>query len=419
MRVRFVRATVADPAVRRRRSPTTQHRPVFAASTRVGRRADRHVRAPARRSTFARRASTTGSPRALRVTPRIVHRGAARRAHGSTGASAMRLGRRHRPARGGGLVDLPHDIDASQRGEPAGDAARHERRQRSSPRSPGPAALGRRPARFLHLDLTLARDRLQAALLRLGRSATSGRSCGRCCSSASSTSSSREIVGVGDGVEHYPRRAARWHRALHFFTRGDRRRRRARSSTARTSCARSRSRAWSIPLVGRAHRALQPGAEPRRRLVFLLALNGVAPRWTWLGSSRSIVLLGVLAPASAMLLSALYVRFRDIKPIWEVILQALFYATPILYPIDARAGEVRALRPRDDGQPARGAHPGDAPPAAREATRRRRPPRSAARCYLLIPAAILVIVTILGFVVFERTAPHAAEELGSGRRPRP
>ena len=35
-----------------------------------------------------------------------------------------------------------------------------------------------------------------------------------------------------------------------------------------------------------------------------------------------------------MLLSALYVRFRDIKPIWEVVLQLLFYATPVIYAIE-------------------------------------------------------------------------------------
>ncbi len=32
-------------------------------------------------------------------------------------------------------------------------------------------------------------------------------------------------------------------------------------------------------------------------------------------------------------MSALYVRFRDVEPIWEVLLQVLFYASPIIYPI--------------------------------------------------------------------------------------
>jgi ABC-2 type transport system permease protein len=32
-----------------------------------------------------------------------------------------------------------------------------------------------------------------------------------------------------------------------------------------------------------------------------------------------------------MLLSALFVRYRDVKPIWEVLVAILFYASPIMY----------------------------------------------------------------------------------------
>lgn len=46
-----------------------------------------------------------------------------------------------------------------------------------------------------------------------------------------------------------------------------------------------------------------------------------------------IVELFIFALAIAFILSALYVRFRDINYIWELVLQAGFYATPILYPI--------------------------------------------------------------------------------------
>lgn len=46
-----------------------------------------------------------------------------------------------------------------------------------------------------------------------------------------------------------------------------------------------------------------------------------------------IVELFIFALSIAFILSALYVRFRDINYIWEVVLQAGFYATPILYPI--------------------------------------------------------------------------------------
>ncbi len=37
--------------------------------------------------------------------------------------------------------------------------------------------------------------------------------------------------------------------------------------------------------------------------------------------------------AGAFLLSAIFVRFRDMSHIWEVVLQGAFYATPILYPL--------------------------------------------------------------------------------------
>ena len=34
-----------------------------------------------------------------------------------------------------------------------------------------------------------------------------------------------------------------------------------------------------------------------------------------------------------MMLSALWVRYRDVDPIWTVALQGLFYASPIIYTI--------------------------------------------------------------------------------------
>jgi len=43
--------------------------------------------------------------------------------------------------------------------------------------------------------------------------------------------------------------------------------------------------------------------------------------------------LFVFSLALSFLFSALYVKFRDVSYIWEVLLQAAFYATPILYPL--------------------------------------------------------------------------------------
>jgi ABC-2 type transport system permease protein len=68
-------------------------------------------------------------------------------------------------------------------------------------------------------------------------------------------------------------------------------------------------------------------------LVFLIAF-GVDPVWTWLLFPFVILALFVISAAVSMSLSMLYVRFRDVAIIWTVAAQMLFYATPILYPID-------------------------------------------------------------------------------------
>ena len=51
------------------------------------------------------------------------------------------------------------------------------------------------------------------------------------------------------------------------------------------------------------------------------------------------MLLFVFTVGVSMILSVLFVPARDVKPIWEVISQALFYFTPVLYPISLVAEE--------------------------------------------------------------------------------
>ncbi len=71
---------------------------------------------------------------------------------------------------------------------------------------------------------------------------------------------------------------------------------------------------------------------------FILAW-GVDPAWTWLLFPLPLVLLFAIASGVAMMLSALYVRFRDVAIIWAVLAQTLFYATPILYPLGKKGLE--------------------------------------------------------------------------------
>lgn len=78
--------------------------------------------------------------------------------------------------------------------------------------------------------------------------------------------------------------------------------------------------------------------------VFML-LDGVDFGWSALLFPLSILLLYIFALALAFLLAAVYVKYRDIAPVWEIITQALFYGTPIIYPLQmVMAGSVFAAK---------------------------------------------------------------------------
>jgi ABC-2 type transport system permease protein len=145
-------------------------------------------------------------------------------------------------------------------------------------------------------------------------------------------------------------------------------------------------------------------------VILVLALaSGVTPHWTWFEVPVLLVALALLTLGFAMLLSALFVRFRDVKPIWEVTLQILFYASPIIYAIETidtadwvtkaimlnpLATIIQQFRYAviDPDAPAAATVLGDA-------------------WLLAIPASIAVGVFVLGFWVFNREAPRIAEEL--------
>jgi ABC-2 type transport system permease protein len=68
-------------------------------------------------------------------------------------------------------------------------------------------------------------------------------------------------------------------------------------------------------------------------LIFVLAF-GVTPMWTWLLFPLVLALLVTFTVAVSMLVASLYPRFRDLSIIWTVMSTVLFYATPVLYPVD-------------------------------------------------------------------------------------
>ena len=121
--------------------------------------------------------------------------------------------------------------------------------------------------------------------------------------------------------------------------------------------------------------------------------NGVYPSWGWLELPLLIGLLVALATGAGMLLSVLFVRYRDMKPIWEVGSQILFYASPVLY--------VATMVP--DGWTARctcatRSRPSSPRCATRSWTPRRRSVSAmmGGHATLLIPVAIVLGVFALG-----------------------
>jgi ABC-2 type transport system permease protein len=145
-------------------------------------------------------------------------------------------------------------------------------------------------------------------------------------------------------------------------------------------------------------------------VAIFVAASGASPRWSWLLLPIPLVLLLVLGAGLAMLLSAMYVPFRDVRPIWDIVQQALFYATPILYPIEKVAERSDTLAKVVMCNPLavtiqefRHLLLGPSVPSAAKAI--------GGVEWLLVPGGILLGLTGLGFLVFNRMAPHAAERL--------
>jgi ABC-2 type transport system permease protein len=161
-----------------------------------------------------------------------------------------------------------------------------------------------------------------------------------------------------------------------------------------------------IPMAVALQALFNLGATLVAVVIFAVA-SGVYPDWGWLWLPVLEVILLVFAVGIGMLLSALFVRFRDIQPIWDVFGQMLFYASPVLYvttmvperfqhayvanPIAAVLAQLRHAV-IDPGAPSAAAAIGGAP-------------------RLLIPAAIVLATFVLGWWVFNREAPRIAENL--------
>lgn len=79
-------------------------------------------------------------------------------------------------------------------------------------------------------------------------------------------------------------------------------------------------------------------------IIIFALINGVTPSLSWLLIIFPILGLYLLSLGIAFLLGSINVKYRDITSIWDVCVQALFYAVPIIYPISmvAASSELAA-----------------------------------------------------------------------------
>jgi ABC-2 type transport system permease protein len=141
-------------------------------------------------------------------------------------------------------------------------------------------------------------------------------------------------------------------------------------------------------------------------LAFLLAF-GVTPMWTWLGFPLILAALIGLTAAVSLIVSALFPRFRDMAIIWTVASTVLFYASPVLYPIDRVPSAMRDILMLNPLTPllelARVWIIDPTAPTPAEV--------AGGAAGLIAPIAIYVVLCVLGLRIFTREAPRIAEEL--------
>lgn len=68
-------------------------------------------------------------------------------------------------------------------------------------------------------------------------------------------------------------------------------------------------------------------------IAIFVIVNQVELTWNVLWLPLILFEIYIFALGVSLFLAAAYVKFRDVSYIWEVILQAAFYLTPILYPL--------------------------------------------------------------------------------------
>jgi ABC-2 type transport system permease protein len=214
-----------------------------------------------------------------------------------------------------------------------------------------------------------------------------------------------EVIRFGEGVQHYPVYLLSSIVLFTFFAEATARG--VNSLIERENLLRKiRFPRLVIPLSVSLHALFNLGLNLVAVFVFIFAA-GINPTIDWLELPVLIALLVICATGITMLLSALYVRYRDIQPIWEVASQILFYGSPVLYVVGFMPPSIQEIAMCNPIAVVltqyRHAVIDQTAPTAADAI--------GGWALLGIPLAIVAAVFALGWWVFAREAPKIAENL--------
>jgi ABC-2 type transport system permease protein len=139
-----------------------------------------------------------------------------------------------------------------------------------------------------------------------------------------------------------------------------------------------------------------------------ILIFGIDPMWTWFLLPVIVLAMIVITTGSALLFAGLFVRFRDVGQVWPALSQVIFYASPVIWPLEVLPKHVLWIAQTFN-------------PIA--------PVLTQARTWIIDPTApgwfeargygiegwgpfiVLVILLVAGAVVFFREARRAAEDM--------
>jgi ABC-2 type transport system permease protein len=145
-------------------------------------------------------------------------------------------------------------------------------------------------------------------------------------------------------------------------------------------------------------------------VVILMVFNGVALHFSIFLFPLYVIELYILALGLAFFLAGLNVKYRDTSHIWEIIMQAAFYATPIIYPLSVAidkselAAKILMMNPVaqaiQDARYSLITHQTDTVASL-----------FSNDIYTIVPLAIVSIVFVMGTLYFKRNSKYFAENI--------